>query len=107
MIEGIPDIVALTTYIVNVQNAVYAVQPKVLQTVIGSLKRHIDAAPPGTDTTRYCFMLRAFEEFYQYRCRLQTFFEEAGKEGLFTDGDAKEYDRILGSLAAPDSTIKQ
>lgn len=107
MIEDIPDIVGLTRYIVNVQNAVYAVQPQVLRAVIIKLKRRIEAAPPGDDTTQYCFMLRAFEEFDQYRSRLQQFFEAAGKEGLFTGGDAEEYDRILGSLAAPDSTTKQ
>jgi len=101
------NILAMTKHITDTQRMACAVNINVLNGFIAALKKHIEMQPVGADTTKYMFMLRAYEAYKSYQLAIMDLVKSGVEDGVYDALDAEEYDRIVRNMAMPDSTSKQ
>lgn len=103
----IPYILPVTQRVVTVQGLTLQVDAKILDKAISGIKMRIETAPVGTDTTEWVYMLKAMENFRDYRRKVHEFIEEAGAAGLFDKEDQPDYKHIMSHIAGPGTGTKQ
>lgn len=103
----VPDILAVTRHVVEVQHMVNSLPLPTLDAVLGALKHKVDSAPDGADNDKHVLMIKLFEAYKKYALEVKKEISEAAKDGMFTDGDAEQYKHILTGLADPGTDTKQ